>query len=295
MKLSISHHIILFVLKLKGIKKIFSSDPIDYNKLRKDDVKSPKGSFFKGAQIRKINILATYVTEVKQVKKSEQLLIFIPGGAFISGPVQHHWDCVKTISKRSTHNIWMCNYPKAPENKISTISKNIDAVYAKALQQYQSDQIILIGDSVGGTLITALVQRLISRGMELPRKLILVSPVMDASMSNPEIKSIDEFDPMLSKVGILSAKKMCAENGDLSDSRISPINGSFENFPSTLLFIAEHDIMYPDAKIAVEKIKATNTNIEVIEGSKMPHVWPFLPVMKEAKVALDLIIDRINK
>ncbi|MBL4642055.1 MAG: alpha/beta hydrolase fold domain-containing protein, partial [Flavobacteriaceae bacterium] len=142
--------------------------------------------------------------------------------------------------------------------------------------------------------VTSLIQRLIKRNIELPNKIILVSPVMDASMSNPEIKKLDTIDPMLSKVGVLSAKKMCVENNDLKNIMISPLYGSFGNFPQTILFLAENDITYPDQKLAIKKFIEAKISLEIIVGKNMPHIWPFLPVMKEAKTSLSEIIRILN-
>ena len=152
----------------------------------------------------------------------------------------------------------------------------------------------LIGDSVGGTLIAGLTQRLIKNNIALPQSIILVSPVMDASLSNKAIDEIDRIDAMLSKKGVLSAKKMCAGDLELKNVMISPLYGSFSKFPKTVLFIAENDITYPDQQLAVIKLKEENIDLEIIEGEKMPHIWPFLPVMKEAKIALKQIIERLN-
>jgi acetyl esterase/lipase len=185
----------------------------------------------------------------------------------------------------------MCDYPKSPENKIS---KNINSIYNAALEQFQPNKISFIGDSVGGTLIASLTQRLILKDIRLPKKNILVTPIMDASMSNPEIGKIDDIDPMLSKIGILSAKKMCAENNDLKKVMISPLFGSFDKFPHTILFLAENDIFYPDQKLAVKKFINAKINFELIEGKNIPHIWPFLTVMKEAKISLNEIIRIIN-
>ena len=188
----------------------------------------------------------------------------------------------------------MCDYPKSPENKISKISENIDSIYNVALEQFQPNKITFIGDSVGGTLIASLTQRLIIKDIQLPEKIILVTPVMDASMSNPDIVKVDNIDPMLSKIGVLSAKKMCAENNDLKNVMISPLFGSFDKFPHTILFFAENDICYPDQKLAIKKFINAKINIDLIEGKNMPHIWPFLPVMKEAKTSLNEIIRTIN-
>ena len=174
------------------------------------------------------------------------------------------------------------------------MAQNIDAIYERALEVHSASQIILIGDSVGGTLITTLVQRLIAQSLPIPQKIVLISPVMDASLTNSQIAAIDKVDPMLSRKGILSSKKMCAGDYALKDPIISPLYGDFDGFPATLLLLAEHDIMYPDGKIAYQKLKTAKVAVTLIEGDRMPHIWPILPVMKEAKIALKQIVDYIN-
>ena len=293
MKQSFTYYLTHLVIRLKGLKKNFSQDPIPYQKIRKEDVYRAKGKFFKENISRIFQIATSEITEISQKTTSNKLLIFVHGGAFISGPGQHHWDSIKEIAKNTDYNIWMCNYPKAPKHKIIEISKNIDLIYSTALEQYQSSQIVLIGDSVGGSLITALTQRLIKEKKALPNRIILVCPVMDATMTNSEIEKVDPIDPILSKIGLLSAKKMCAEN-DLKNVVISPLYGNFEQFPQTILYLAENDITYPDQKLVVNKLKEANVNFKVIIGENMPHIWPFLPIMKEAKLALHNIIKTLN-
>jgi len=52
--------------------------------------------------------------------------------------------------------------------------------------------------------------------------------------------------------------------------------------------------LYPDAKLAKIKMEKSNVNIKLIEGENMPHIWPFLPVMKEAKTSLNQMIHLIK-
>ena len=146
----------------------------------------PKGNWLKSYHIKNYSILKTSITQISKSNTSNKLLIFIHGGAFISGPAKHHWDSIKKIAKGTNHTIWMCNYPKAPEHKITEISQNIDAIYKDALSKFKAENISLIGDSVGGTLATSLTQRLIKNNIDIPQKIILISPVMDATLSNPD-------------------------------------------------------------------------------------------------------------
>jgi acetyl esterase/lipase len=280
----------MFVIKIKGIKSDFSRDPIDYKKLRKDDIHSPR---IPAANQFRIN--QTIITEINISSINKGVIIFLHGGAFVYGPARHHWETLKKLAKETSCRVWMVDYPKAPDSKIDSISQNIDMVYEYVMKNFGNHRIILAGDSAGGTLAAALTQRLIVKGAPLPFHLILVSPVMDSSFRNEKINSLDVKDPMLSKAGAVSAKKMCAVNGDLEDPAISPINGDFKNFPSTLLFIAENDITSPDQEILVSKLIAAKVNIEVIRGKGMPHIWPLLPVMKESKIAMNQMIAAINR
>jgi acetyl esterase/lipase len=292
MNKSLTYYLTIFVIQLKGIKNIFSKSPIDYLKLRKIDVYFPTSKFYKTNKISTFQILKTTITQIENSEKMDKLLIYFHGGAFISGPAQHHWDSIEYISKKTNLDIWMCNYPKAPENQIEEISINMDQIYQTALSKYPSENIILMGDSAGGTLVIALTQRLILNKEKLPSKLILISPVLDATFKNEKILEIEKKDIMLSKKGVSSAISMCSEHSN--DPRISPINGEFNFFPKTYLYIAEHDITFPDQLIFSSKLNLENIDNEIYIGKEMPHIWPLLPVMKEAKTALHQIINNIN-
>lgn len=92
MKQSITYCFTLFVIKLKKLKSIFSEDPIDIEKARKDDVHLPNDRFFNHKNILTFKVIDTVITKINIHYTSGKLLIFIHGGAFISGPANHHWD-----------------------------------------------------------------------------------------------------------------------------------------------------------------------------------------------------------
>ena len=291
---SFGYYIILFVLRIKGIKKIFSVDPIDVNKVRKDDQVNIPGSIKRKFQCKTFDIKLSKITEIKPKTSNKKIILFIPGGAFISGPVAHHWATCAKLSKQSNSTLWMVNYPKAPEFKIDTICENLDAIYSTLAEEYMDHKIVIVGDSAGGSLAISLGQRLARANSNQASLIIAVSPVMDASMTNPQIQAVDEIDPMLGQVGVRSAKNMCAVNENLSDPKISPLNASFKGLPRTLLFMAEHDVTFPDQQLAVQKMQADHVDVEAIVGEKMMHIWPFLPALSEGKIAIDQMLNEIN-
>lgn len=295
MKFSLQYHFTAFYIKLKGIKKTFSRSPINFRKIRKGDIHIPRSRFFRRPNVNQFRIANTTITEISKEPVETNLLLFVHGGAFISGPNQLHWNVIEKLSKETKQTIWVCDYPKAPENDIFEISNNLDFVYQKALEKYESDNIILIGDSVGGTLIMALVQRAINYKWAIPQKLLLVCPVCDSTFQNPAINAIEEKDIMLSVKGVASAKRMCAGRYDLDNAMISSINASFKNFPTTVLYLAENDITYADQQLLVNTLIKESVSHKIYRGEGMPHIWPYLPFMPESKKALNHIIAEINK
>ena len=291
---SLSYYLFLVLLKIKGIKKQFSETPINYQQIRKQDLHRPTNNLLRKFDATSFKIGESVITVIRKTSRPERLLLYVHGGAFVAGPGQHHWDFLETLTNAATVCSWLCNYPKAPENRINFISENLDNVYSFALSHYPAENIILMGDSVGGTLIIALVQRLIKNQQPLPSKLILVSPVLDASFSNPAITAIEPLDPMLSVAGAKSAKQLCAIAGDLKDPRISPLYGPSTGFPETHLFAGELDITYPDQLIFAGRLKEANVNVSLVIGKGMPHIWPLLPVMKEAKQARKQVLAILN-
>lgn len=293
--MSIGYSLVKLVLKLKGEKQSWSKDPIDYRKKRKQDVHTPNAKLLLGSTFETKEICGSRVTSiVPEDANTDFLLLYCHGGAFVYGPTRENWIAIAKIAKQSHSHAWMVDYPKAPENTIKTITESIYQVYLEATKAYNPSRIILIGDSVGGNLIMTLTQRLLKEEHTLPDRLIVITPMMDASLTNPKIKEIDLIDPILSVKGVKSAKKMCAGQSSLKDQLISPVYGDFDNFPPVHLFTATNDICTPDQEVLIDKVKKVHGKIEVIKGKGMPHIWPILPILSEAKIAIKKIVSIIN-
>lgn len=283
MKASFSYHILALFVKMKGIKNTFQKTPLDIVDLRKNDVAAIPDKLFDRRIVQKFKVLESTVTQI--MGSLEKLIIYVPGGAFVSGPAMHHWDLLADLAKSTDFSIWMIDYPKAPEHKILEISSNMDSIYDLATNRFPHKQIILMGDSAGGTLLIALAQRLRQQKKALPNAMFLMSPVLDATFSNPKISTLESKDIMLSKIGVLEAKKMCSQEVPLTNTYISPIYGSFKAFPEVHLFIAENDISRPDQELFAIKLCQANVPHRVYFGKGMPHIWPLLPIVREGKNA----------
>ncbi|CAM1367569.1 Esterase/lipase [Tenacibaculum litopenaei] len=289
--MSLSYYAVLLALRIKGIKNVFSKAPIDYMALRKEDVEQVKKR--RGYQYETLQIGDNTITKVNTLgSTSKNTILFCPGGAYVSGPAKHHWTAVHQLAKQTDYEVWLLNYTKAPEVSITAMAETLDTAYQKVLER--EGKIVLMGDSAGGALLISLCQRL-EQNFRLPNLLVALSPVMDASMSNPAIKALEVQDPMLGIAGVRSAKEYCAGSLALTHPLLSPLYGSFLHFPPTILCIADCDITAPDQELFAEKLRQCNRDLRLIRGTRLPHIWPLLPFLSEGKRTFAQLLRAIQE
>ena len=88
-----------------------------------------------------------------------------------------------------------------------------------------------MGDSAGGGLALGLAEALRDEGDTLPEELILISPWVDLTMSNPDMKDYVKHDPMLGIDGLRRMGEVWANGLELTDPKVSPIFGDLSGLP----------------------------------------------------------------
>src|SRR5690606_3466899 len=110
--------------------------------------------------------------------------------------------------------------------------------------------IVFMGNSAGGGLALGFAQKLRNenRTQPQPSQLILISPWLDITLSNPDIRMVDKKDKLLSIKGLRMAAKAYASSVDGNDFRVSPIYGDFSGLGKISLFIGTNDLFVADAR-----------------------------------------------
>ena len=89
--------------------------------------------------------------------------------------------------------------------------------------------------------------------------------------------------------------KAYANNTDLSNPYLSPVYGSFNNFPPMLLIVGALEMLESDTITIHEKARAINTDARLLRYEGMFHDFPLLlNLIPESKHAWDEIIDFIT-
>ncbi|MDG1940502.1 MAG: alpha/beta hydrolase fold domain-containing protein, partial [Paracoccaceae bacterium] len=131
-------------------------------------------------------------------KKYKGVLLYIHGGAFIFGSPKTHQKLAARIAKEIDFKAALPDYRLAPENKYPCAVEDVITTYQAILSTgIKSSQIVLAGDSAGGTLVLELINHLLKKKLDLPAAAVLLSPLTDLTFSGNSIKTNKEAEVIL--------------------------------------------------------------------------------------------------
>ncbi len=221
-------------------------------------------------------------------KTQDMNVLYIHGGAWVWEITEQHTDfCDKLVDSLGA-KVYMPIYPLAPEADYSQTYQMIRQVYDELLKQ--DKPIIIMGDSAGGTITLGFVLSLKDSGAELPEKVVVMAPAADLSFENSEIDEYQPRDGMLSKVELIECAKLWAKDADLTLPQISPLFGDYKDFPDTLMFVGDCDLLCADDLKLYDKMCEAGINATLVKGIGLWHVYAVFPISEQQR-CLDIITD----
>lgn len=221
---------------------------------------------------------------------ADAAVFYLHGGAYIHDFSPFHWRYLKKLIRETGAEVVAPAYRLAPYGTFRDAFRLIIPLYTEYRKQHPEKKIVLMGDSAGGGLALAVAEHLKQEGLLPPDELILFSPWVDVTMTNPSIRDYEPLDPWLT-VSLRAAGLRFADGADPKDYRINPIHGELSGIRNVLLITGTHELLYPDTMLLWEKLSDEPTN-ELVVGEGMLHVYPLIPV-PESEEATRLVIGRI--
>ncbi len=130
-------------------------------------------------------------------KGSNKHILYLHGGAYVGGFVKVHWNFLAYLLQHLQCSITAPDYPLAPKYTYKEAFEVVATTYKSLLESVHPDNLILMGDSAGGGFALALAQKMRNETVPTPSQLILLSPWLDITLTNPEIAKIDPADPFM--------------------------------------------------------------------------------------------------
>lgn len=233
------------------------------------------------------NDLEYFLVERKN-KSSKFIILYLHGGAYVNNLVKPHWKIINDLMANIDGNTIVPLYGLAPHYTQEDVFKQLFELYLNIKVKYPQKEILIAGDSAGGGLALAFTQMLRDEKQKLPRGLILFSPWLDVTMTDPSLLKLQHKDKMLAIPGVKWAGVKWAGKVELTNPKVSPLFGSFKDLPPIALFIGSADLLYSDAQRLKEKTIRENLNITIYEYPELFHVWVGAPIPEANQAMLQV-------
>ncbi|BDZ50840.1 esterase [Frondihabitans sucicola] len=218
-------------------------------------------------------------------------LVYVHGGAWVNEIVSQHWTLIAQLATEADVTVIVPIYPLAPFGTSADVVEGVVDLFLTTRDEFGAT--LLAGDSAGGqiSLSAAMILR-DEHGVEAART-ILISPAVDLSFENPDIPVVQPFDPWLAKPGGLVYADLWRGELAVTDPRVSPLFGDVTGLGPVALFSGTHDILNPDARLLVHRLREAHVDVDYFEGQQQVHVYPLLPTPEGRAARLD-IVDQVR-
>jgi epsilon-lactone hydrolase len=206
----------------------------------------------------------------------DRVLMFLHGGGYCSGSIVSHRRLVTEAGRATRMRTLAVGYRLAPEHPFPAAFE--DALTAWRFLRKEgtaASHVAIGGDSAGGGLTVALINRLRDGGEELPVCAWLVSPWIDLMMSGATLATKEAVDPLIHKAYLseLADAYVPAQIGR-KDPRISPLYADLSGFPPTLIQVGSAETLLDDATRFAAMAGSVDVAVTLEIWPHMIHAWP---------------------
>jgi acetyl esterase/lipase len=204
-------------------------------------------------------------------------VVFLHGGGFINEIVSAHWRFVGCLTRDAPARCVVPIFPVAPQGKAVDVVPAVGNLLRELLESGGPANVSIVGQSAGAGLALAAAQWLRDSGFPQPKILILVSPLLDASVGGEEQAAIAPRDLILDVPGLAEAGRLYAGTLDVRHPLVSPVNGDLHGLAPMIVFSGTRDLLHPDSVALAEKARQADAPIDLQVERGLPHSYPLLP------------------
>jgi acetyl esterase/lipase len=206
---------------------------------------------------------------------ASRILMFFHGGGYCSGSILSHRRMVTEAGRVAGTRTLAVGYRLAPEHPFpAALDDALTAWRFLRNEGVEAGRIAIGGDSAGGGLTVALINRLRDAGEDIPGCAWLVSPWTDLTMSGETLATKDAVDPIIHK-GYLDelADAYLPAGTDRTDPRVSPLYANLKGLPPTLIQVGSAETLLADATRFAAAAGADDVPVKLEIWPHMIHAW----------------------
>lgn len=228
------------------------------------------------------------VTWIDRPRAAQATVVHVHGGAFLAGESPAHWRWLEELRRRAGVAAAMVHYRMPPRSPYPAAVDDVVAVIRELVEraEVRDGHWVLSGDSAGGGVVLAALQRLRSERGPMPAGVLLTAPWTDLTLSDPQVTEAAERDEVLDIAGVRRAAARYAGGYALDDPRISPRLGSVEGLPPFLIVTGSDDMISGDARALAADLRAAAVPVVLVDQDGGQHDYPILTDDPAAQWAL---------
>ncbi len=216
------------------------------------------------------------------------VVMWLHGGAYCLGSPRTHARMACALADRLQAGVVLPDYRLAPEHPFPAAHDDACAAWEALAAEIDPGRIALGGDSAGGGLAFALLQKLIAAGRPRPAAVLAFSPWVDLSGTAASLTTLARRDALLPAARFAEIRALYLAGADPRDPRASPRFGRFPGAPPILIQSSRAEILRDDARALAARLRADAAPVTHDEWRLTPHVWQiYAGLLPEADQALD--------
>lgn len=211
---------------------------------------------------------------------------------YLYGGVTNQWNTQRNMAVRyaidAGTEVWYPVYPTMTEVCQTETVAYIVGIYARMLERYTPDRIILSGVSMGGYYALQVVNWINHKRPDLPMPGLVLAHSPGGTPDNEddwnEMRQYERRDPFFSEADLAMVRNISPDAESIPDWLTVPAKGDFRNAPPSYLYFGE-EMLAGNAvtyRRAYERSGAGDKiHIEIVKN--MMHGYSSMPVFPESR------------
>ena len=226
------------------------------------------------------------------IDDNKKKLLYIHGGSYVEQANSFQIKFAMKLAKKNNLTLIFPVYPLAPVGDYKLMYKLMDKLYKKIVSK--SNDIIFLGDSAGGGFILSYAMYLRDTSGVQPKHIIMLSPWIDISMTNPDIYNDAKYDNMCGVDGTRYEGELWANGLNTNDPLVSPIYGKFNNLGEMTIVAGCREILTSECLRLHKLLNDQKIEHNFIMYKGQGHIFPMYPI-RESKMVLKDITEIISR
>lgn len=208
-------------------------------------------------------------------------ILYVHGGGYIGGSSSSHRKVAAHFAKAIGTPAFVPDYRLAPEHKYPAPLDDVRTAFDWIVDGgVDPSQIVVIGDSAGGALSTALAQSLRDQGRPVPGAVVALSPYydteglgdsFDTNVGNDVLSGTRGRDGIRANVSMF-----IADESQRTDPYVTALRCEAKGLPPHFLSVGSSELLSDGVRSFAVKLQCANVGVELEVVPEMQHVFQMM-------------------